>query len=343
MVLLATQGTKYKDLYEQFVKKNSAMSFNTFRRKMVDWKQKYKDDVEILEAANLAYKFVPHASTVQVNGKGEILQAWIKQQANDRTEEILEAIKANIQPADVKPAKYEPSDRMLEIPLFDMHFGIAFLEFYAEMLAQILAIIEERRWDKIVILVGQDLFHNDSVANGITTKGTLIEKVDLQRAVEDAEKFYFRIIDAAIANSNSVEVIYTQGNHDKTVGWMFSRILKQKYHDIVDDTIKNRKAVLWKRCFIGFTHGEKKNDTPQGLRGKFTIEFPVQFAEADVREIHTGHLHRESCDEFGVVVRRMACGNMNDSWTDEEGYKSIKRFMLFEWAPGRLKAIHYIQ
>ena len=211
-------------------------------------------------------------------------------------------------------------------------------------MSEILSIISGKEWDKIIIPVGQDLFHNDSIVNGITSKGTPIEKVSLKKAVYDAKTFYFNIIDAAIDSANEVKVIYSPGNHDKTVGWLFVQILLERYgKDIVDDSLAERKAVWWNGCFIGITHGEKRTDTAQGLRGKFTIEFPALFATAKVREIHTGHLHSESSkDEYGVQVRRMSTGNKDDDWTTDEGYMSQKRFMLFEWMPNRLKSIHYV-
>ena len=343
-VELANRGKPYREIYNEYIKPNSEMSFRSFGRRMVEWKAKYAADEEKLEAANLGYKFTPHASTVQINAKGEIIQAWIKQHTEDRLEELLEALKDNTPVTQVYPIKQEEAEGMLEIPLFDMHFGIADMEYYKGTLGEILGIVTGKRWDKIIIPVGQDLFHNDSIANGITTKGTQIEKVGLKKAVYDAKTFYFNLIDAAISSANEVQVIYSPGNHDKTVGWLFVQILLERYgKEIVDDSMADRKAVWWHGCFIGITHGDKKTDTPQGLRGKFTIEFPALFAAAEVREIHTGHLHRESSmDEYGVQVRRMSTGNKDDEWTITEGYKSQKRFMLFEWAPNRLKAIYYV-
>lgn len=340
---LSSRGVSYREIYNKHVD-DPGMTYRSFCRRMPEWRHKFLKDEEKLEAANLSYKFSPYASTVQVNGSGEVVQAWIKQNTESWIDEVIAAIEKHITPAKVEPAPYEPSDRMLEIPLFDMHFGIADYEFYKGILARILEVVNERHWDKIVIPVGQDLFHNDSVADGKTTKGTLIEKVDMYKAVCDAEDFYFSLIDAAISKSNSVDVIYSPGNHDRTVGWMFTRILKQRYPGIVDDTIKDRKVAWWEGCFVGLTHGAKKGDDARGLRGWFTMEFPVLFASAKVREIHAGHLHSESeKDEYGVKLRRVACGNKTDTWTEEEGYKAIKRFMLFEWAPGRLKSIHYIE
>jgi hypothetical protein len=168
--------------------------------------------------------------------------------------------------------------------------------------------------------------------------------VDLIKAVRDARTFYYNLIDKAIQNSNSVSVIYSPGNHDKTVGWLFTLILKERYGDIVDDSTRERKAVWWNGCFIGITHGAKGNDTAAGLRGKFTKEFPALYATAKVREIHIGHLHRESesKDEYGIQIRRLCTKNKDDEWTDDEGFMSQKRFMLFEWHPNKLKRIHYV-
>lgn len=342
-VELSKQGKSYRDIYNENIKPNSTMSFRSFSRRMAEWKSKEAEDAKILEAANLAYKFAPHASTVQVNGRGEVIQAWIKQHTESRLEELLEAIRDNTPIAQIQP-KVKEADGMLEIPLFDMHFGIADFDHYRETLAEIMGIVSSKHWDKIVIPVGQDLFHNDSITKGVTTKGTLIEKVDLKQAVLDAKAFYFNLIDAAIQNANSVDVIYSPGNHDKTVGWLFVQILKARYGDIVEDSTRTRKAVWWNGCFIGITHGDKGNDTAAGLRGKFTKEFPALFAVAKVREIHVGHLHRESDsrDEYGIQIRRLCTKNKDDEWTDDEGYMSQKRFMLFEWHPNRLKRIHYV-
>lgn len=340
---LAKQGVSYEEIYNKHIKPYSNMTMRSFMRVIYVWKNKVATDNETLEAANLAYKFAPHASTVQVNGKGEVIQAWIKQHTENRIEELLEAIKANTPIAQIQPKVIKEADGMLEIPLFDMHFGIADMDYYRDTLEEILAIVASKHWDRIVIPVGQDLFHNDSLTQGKTTKGTLIEKVNLTKAIYDAETFYFNLIDTALQNANEVSVMYSPGNHDKTVGWLFVRILKTRYGDIVDDSTAERKVIWWNGCFIGVTHGDKKNDSANGLRGNFTMEFPALFAVAKVREIHTGHLHNEiSKDEYGVKVRHLSTGNKDDDWTITEGFKSQKRFMLFEWMPNRLKSIHYV-
>ena len=72
--------------------------------------------------------------------------------------------------------------------------------------------------------------------------------------------------------------------------------------------------------------------------------FPEEFANATVREVHAGHLHRESeADIYGVMVRRLSSGSKGDDWSDREDFIGThKRFMLFEWSPDKLNAIYYI-
>ena len=342
-VELSFKGKTNREIYEEHIADKSEMSLRSFKRRIAEWKEKMAKDEELLEKADLAYRFSPNASSVLINGKGEVVQAWVKQGVNDRIDEILSAIKENTPVSNVEPRKEEGAQGMLEIPLFDMHFGIADMEFYEPVLKKILGFVQSKRWDKIVIPVGQDLFHNDSIEKGVTTKGTVIERVDMRKAFYDAKTFYFNLIDKAIESANEVSVIYSAGNHDKTVGWMFVEVLKERYGHIVDDTVKERKAVFWNGCFIGITHGSKKADTASGLRGYFTMEYPTMFAAAAVREIHAGHLHREDCkDEYGVQVRRLSTGKKDDEWTQDEGYKSKKRFMLFEYEPNKLRSVHYV-
>ena len=90
---LAKQGVTYEEIYREHIKQYGTMSCRSFKRRCAEWKSKVIEDEKTIEAANLAYKFAPHASTVQVNGKGEVIQAWIKQHTENRIEELLEALR----------------------------------------------------------------------------------------------------------------------------------------------------------------------------------------------------------------------------------------------------------
>jgi UDP-2,3-diacylglucosamine pyrophosphatase LpxH len=234
---------------------------------------------------------------------------------------------------------------MLEIPLFDMHWGIAFMDHYKQTLESILKVITTHNWKTIVIPFGQDFFHNDSIVNGQTTKGTVIEKVDMRRAVKEGQQFMYTWIESAIANADEVKVLYSPGNHDRSISWMFMQVLLARYgSDIVDDTMEFRRVFTYGKNTVMVTHGDSKNATAKNLAHIFPVTFPREFADATTREVHSGHLHHESdSDIFGVMVRRLSSGNATDEWSNKEDFIGAhKRFMLFDWSLEKLSAIYYI-
>lgn len=341
------QGKTKRDIYDTYFKPlfDKPQSFEAFRHSVDRWKKRlYPDDLTL--AAGTYEGFTVHDATVQVTKDGEIVQAWIKQRNKDfEPEDFLQAIKESIEPYEYTPKYHENADRMLEIPLFDMHWGVAFMDHYQKALDDILALIRSREWELIVIPFGQDFFHNDSIVNGLTTSGTNIEKVDMTRAVKDGQRFIYAIIDAALKCSNQVKVLYTPGNHDRSISWMFMQVLLERYGStIVDDSIEYRKVIAYGKNAIMVTHGDSKQATPKNLAHIFPIAFSEEFANANIREVHAGHLHRESeADIYGVMVRRLSSGNITDDWSDRQDFIGAhKRFMVFEWDLESLRSIHYI-
>lgn len=340
-------GANSRYIYDNYYKHavDSACDYESFRRMLVRWVKKSYPDDTTLEAGTYE-GFTAHNATVQVSKSGEIIQAWIKQKANDfDPEDFLRAIKDSIEPYKYEPKCLENPSRMLEIPLFDMHWGVAFMDYYQPVLDEILDLINMRQWDRIVIPFGQDFFHNDSIINGQTTKGTPIEKVDMERAVKEGLKFMFTIIEAAINKANTVSVFYSAGNHDRSISWMFMQSLLVKYGEsVIDDSLKYRKVVTYGKNSIMFTHGDSKQATAKNLAHIFPISFPEEFANANVREVHSGHLHHEAeADIYGVMVRRLSSGGKVDGWSDKEDFVGAhRRFMIFEWNEEKLKSIHYI-
>lgn len=343
-VEMANQGLTSSQIYTQYYSSLYDTRYTGFRSALKRWKKKSYSDNEILEVGNLNYDFIPHATTVQVNADGEIVQSWIKSRTSDNLYlEILEAIKQNTTYEKIEIIKKEEAKGMLEIPLFDMHFGVSDLNHYRDTLQEILLLIDKQVYEEINIIIGQDMMHNDNF-KGTTTKGTVIEKVDMIKAWNDAKTFWYNIIDKSIEKANKVQIIYSKGNHDTTISWAFMQMLKERYGDIVEDSLKERKCLTYGTNFIGITHGEFRKNKPSDLRSQFSVRFPIEFANANVKELHCGHLHSEhEKDEYGVMCRRLSTANITDEWSDSEGYIGAnKRFMLFEWSLNKLISIHYV-
>jgi predicted phosphodiesterase len=233
--------------------------------------------------------------------------------------------------------------KLLEISLYDMHFGISTLDDYRNVLEEIIHKIRYREWNKIVIPIGQDLLHTDNF-KGQTANGTNIGKVDLEKAFDEALVFYETVITEALKHSNNnVECIYVKGNHDESMTYGLFRVLKAIFPQVEFDTgLEQRKAFVWEKIFIGLTHGDKGANR---LMENFMSKFGKLIANAEVREIHSGHLHTEiTKDKFGLVQRTLATANKTDEWHDDNGFIGAnKRFQLFEYSPSTLDAIYYIQ
>lgn len=344
---MKTDGKPVREIYDEYYTKQtkSGATFTSFKRLLNKWSTINFPDETTLECGTYE-GFTAHDATVQVSANGEIIQAWIKQKASDfNPEDFLSAIRETVEPYNYKPKKLEKASRMLEIPLFDMHWGVNFMDHYKPVLDEILEIIDSRNWDEIVIPFGQDFFHNDSIVNGQTTKGTAIEKVDMIRAVKEGRQFMTSIINAALAKSNNVRVTYSPGNHDLSISWMFVQVLLEIYgSSVVDDSLEYRKVITYGNNAIMVTHGDSRKATPHTLAHVFPIMFPNEFGKATVREVHAGHLHHESeADIYGVMVRRLSTGSKIDDWSNKEDHVGAhRRFMIFEWDTEKLKSIHYI-
>jgi UDP-2,3-diacylglucosamine pyrophosphatase LpxH len=309
------------------------------------WSKKKFADNATLESGTYE-GFIAHDATVQVSKSGEVIQAWIKQKACVLDpEEFIEAIRGSVERYIYTPIDHTNASGMLEIPLFDMHWGVAFMDHYAPVLNDLLDLVTSRQWDKIVIPFGQDFFHNDSIIVGQTTKGTPIDKVDMIRAVKEGQAFMYSLIDTAIEYAKSVEVVYSAGNHDRSTSWMFIQVLLERYGPlVVDDSLENRKVIAYGKNSIMITHGDSKQATARNLAHMFPVAFPEEFANANIREVHSGHLHHErEADIYGVMVRRLSSGGKADDWSDKEDFIGThRRFMIFEWDQEKLKSIHYI-
>ena len=310
------------------------------------WKKKTFSDDEILEIGNLSYGFKANATTVQINAQGEIVQSWIKSKADDGLYiELIENIKHLPELNFTIERTSGKQEHMLEIPLYDMHWGICDMEYYKETLESVIDVLLSKTYKKIVFIIGQDLFHNDDF-RGRTSSGREIQKVDMVRAWNEARDFYYKLFIMAMIQSEIVELLYSPGNHDESMTWAFVQMIKAEFKDkiIVDDELKDRKVITYGTNFIGITHGDKVKGKPINIRSIYTIEYPLEFARSKVREIHAGHLHHEKQEDvYGVNCRTLSSGNATDDWHYNNGFVGAhKRFTVFEWSLEKLAAIYYV-
>lgn len=233
---------------------------------------------------------------------------------------------------------------MFEMTLTDLHFGKNTYEHYKPHQKRIMRWIRSQEWEEILLPIGNDLFHWDNFL-GTTTAGTQVGfEPDLDKAWEDALRFYIPIIELCLEHALNVYMPYVPGNHDETLGWAFVKMLAKDYPQIISDTDnENYKIHTWEKIAVGLSHG----NTPR----QFTKYAPIynelfrkEFAEAEIREIHLGDKHHQMLDDsYGIVTRGLSTASVNDKWHHNSGYiGSSKVFQCFIYSKSRIEAQLFI-
>ncbi|WP_077325757.1 hypothetical protein [Virgibacillus siamensis] len=254
-------------------------------------------------------------------------------------DKLLESVKqvpeVNIQPVHTREQSY------LNIPLADMHFGIATYEDYKKTQMMILDLIQKGH-EEILFIIGNDLLHHNDHRNR-TASGREIQQVDIIEAWNNAKMFYYPLLEYALMHSNKVTVLYTKGNHSESMEWTFVQMLKERFTQIhFDDEFKERKVHMLGLNFAGSSHGDKKK--LKNLTENFATEFPYEWSIASTRTVFSGHLHHELVlDKGGVIHRQLPSGVNPDTWHSEMGYTtSHRRFQVFEYDYESERCIYYV-
>ena len=238
---------------------------------------------------------------------------------------------------------------MLEINIPDAHFGkmawgketmdrpydvgIAAATFLRALKTLVLR-AGNYKYDKIVLVVGNDLLNSDN-EQGTTTKGTYVSTdgryqktfVTVRKTITEAIEI-LRLI-------APVEVVMVSGNHDNLGVWHLGDSLECLYANDSAVQINNdptaRKYVRFGNVFLMFTHGDKgkREDYPLLM----ATERPKDFGETKFREIHTGHIHQTKLQEWhGVRVRILPSLSPPDAWHSENGFTGMQRIAeAYQW------------
>lgn len=277
-----------------------------------------------------------YQSKITVKPK-RIITDWMK---------LNERLISKVKPRTPKPHTPNTSEKYLTVPLYDLHFGNNTLEDYDESLGKILNIMKND-YREILIIAGGDQLHNDN-HRGTTSSGTVIDKVDMTQAWEDAFDFLDIIIDKALDSAETVSVMYVPGNHDEMTGQTLFKALEKVYRDedrlTIDSRQKMFKACLLGHNFIGASHGDKSN------KNKYPMIYATGFSQlwgkesVITREVFVGHLHYESVlDKEGLVIRQAPTRNKSDQWHQDNGFTSShKRFSVVAYDEYEPIAVYYV-
>lgn len=241
------------------------------------------------------------------------------------------------------------SGNMLELALFDAHFGklawpretngapydtkIA-QKIYLETVEHLIEPALNYQIDEIVLIVGNDLIHSDDT-EGRTTKGTYVDcDTRYYKTFEIVRETVTKVVER-LRLIAPVRVIMVQGNHDTLSVWHLGDSLTalfSKYDDVtVDNEPTYHKYYKWGEVGLMLTHGDKGKKPDYPLL--FATDKPLVFGTTKFREVHTGHFHKTQVDEFhGVRVRIIPSLSPADAWHYEQGFTGqLRTGEAFVW------------
>lgn len=335
-----------RNRYEREKEFKETLTFNERTDKIIDHPQKLLTEEDLLVAMGLdtnEFELNKHntinkwwsdipSETLRRIRSGQIKLSFKKKEFK-LTEEVLEEMLEEVNVEHKYIAKRDiESSSMIELPLYDLHFGINTFEDYAVHVDKIVHKLERQEgWNVVVFNVGHDLFHNDNI-RGTTSRGTPIEKVDMMKAWMNALKFYSVLFESAIANADEVYAIYTRGNHDEMVGWTFCQALSERYPQVKWDLdlYEEHKAISYGKVFLGYTHGDKLAD--KNIIDIFNAKYRLPMAKAERRIIKRGHKHtrsrmRQDADYFGTDVFALGTPAKTDQWHSDQGFVGNNKAM----------------
>jgi len=186
--------------------------------------------------------------------------------------------------------------------------------------------------DKVVFPISNDFFHTDNYQNS-TTNGTPQDTIlDYSSEYELGFAILVDTIKMLKANSNHVEVILVQGNHDRTKSFYLAHALDIYFTDeknvsfIRDEGLI--KATVVGETFIGYHHGNCKIDQLPLLFATHP-KYASMFGDAKYREVHTGDKHHYMAKEIkGVRIQQMPSLSGTDRWHKDNNFVHSVRAAL---------------
>ena len=316
------------------------------------------DDFEII-------RFKVNSWDVTLNLRGKIEQRtnhqfWIewKRIAPAPIAMALRRLVERIKPAPAHKAAPRDGKRMVEVALYDLHFGMLAWKaevgedydtkiaaaVLADATAQIIARTRALKPEYYLVPIGNDAFHvNDGTNLTPQNKNRLDVDTRLAQVIEIAERSLEAMVEA-LARVAPVRLLWVPGNHDPQTSYWLLRVLAARYRDDarvdVDTSPKPRKVHLYGKNLIGFMHGcDLAQSKEKALAGILADESADVWAPGQYREIHRGHTHKKNelyfigAETYGsVVVRTIPSLVGTDEWHFRKGFvETSKTAQFFVW------------
>lgn len=265
-------------------------------------------------------------------------------------EEFIERIKEPPPPIHVELVGV--GKRNAVVGLADLHFGITSWEYLYEQLCEVCDILSNG-YDEIVIEQLGDLFHSSQMKESITLRGTILPTVDMPKALQDAKRFYWTLIEHAATHANKVRIEHAAGNHSGNLEYFFLDAMKDRYElneqcnfkDRIEVNVHNDWRTAYRIGNVGIMMAHGDTVKIQDLPDMFARDYKLLWGDTEQHEVHAGHKHnkfKEYESKNGTVMRQFPSPKPNDDYEDKFGYGSRKMIEIIEYDEDRSRVVYEI-
>lgn len=210
---------------------------------------------------------------------------------------------------------------------------------------------KENKFEKILFIVGNDLFNSDNAYPYTqTTAGTPMQDDSRwQKTFRVGRRLMIEAI-LKLQKIAPVEVKVVPGNHDFQKSFYLGEVLEAYFSNSsivnIDNSPHTRKYFKWGKCLLGFAHGNRKDEGEVRLINIFKSENAKDWGDTIYREIHCGDIHHykelkqkgtsKDVDKYaedidGVIIKYLRTLMFNDEWESKKGFNSQKGAHFFVW------------
>ena len=250
------------------------------------------------------------------------------------------------------------NERLMEIPPVELHLGKLSNEIetgenydlhiarkrFDKIFQEIYARQQVEKCSKCLLVIGSDFFNSES--DNATSVNKIPQQNDTRwiKMLDEGITMYAESILTLRTLFNKVDVMLCAGNHAQTLETALYMALRQRFYDDTVVTFRQNyrqtQAFTFGRCAIFYNHGDVNL---KRTVGSIPTEFPDVWGKSKYRELHMGHLHKETVDdEFGIIVRRVGSPCSADAWHYKNRWiGATKKHEFFVWHANNGLEMHF--
>jgi len=209
------------------------------------------------------------------------------------------------------------------------------IQTYKKAFEKILSGVANYGVDKILIPIGNDLFHTNDTT-GKTKKGTQIQYLC------SPEEAYEKIVEVTIecilkaAQIAPIRIIPMKGNHDEDkvnvlIFWLYKMFENSDRVNVTNNRLQ-RNYIQFGKCMFGFAHGDKEKKKISQLPLFMAEEQPQMWANTKWRKFYCGDLHHnfeyqflKKKDQPGASVEFLRSVGQSDQWHSDHGWIGVPK------------------